>query len=97
MTTWGFDSFEIDFYAMTTSLNTDLYTENGEWEIMSSSISNHSRSVSDNYNTFVSVFTIKRHKGASAARARGLLMVKTVNKYTLNSLVSDLFCNRQRM
>ena len=29
--------------------------------------------------------------------ARGLLMVKTVNKYTLNSLVSDLFCDIQRM
>ena len=29
--------------------------------------------------------------------ARGLLMVKTVNKCTLNSLVSDLFCDRQRM
>ena len=36
-------------------------------------------------------------KEASEARARGLLMVKTVNKYTLNSLVSDLFCDRQRM
>ena len=35
--------------------------------------------------------------GASEARARDLLMVKTVNKYTLNSLVSDLFCDRQRM
>ena len=46
---------------------------------------------------FVTVFTIKRPKGASEARARGLLMVKTVNKYTLNSLVSDLFCDRQRM
>ena len=34
-------------------------------------------------------------EGASKARARGLLMVKTVNKYTLNSLVSDLFCDRQ--
>jgi len=46
---------------------------------------------------FVTFFTIKRPKGASAARARGLLMVKTLNKYTLNSLVSDLFCDRQRM
>ena len=46
---------------------------------------------------FVTAFTIKRPKGASEARARGLLMVKTVNKYTLNSLVSDLFCDRQRM
>jgi len=43
------------------------------------------------------VFTIKRPKGASEARAPGFLMVKTVNKYTLNSLVSDLFCDRQRM
>jgi len=39
---------------------------------------------------FVTVF---RPKGASEARARGLLMVKTMNKYTLNSLVSDLFCD----
>ena len=46
---------------------------------------------------FVTVYTIKRPKGASEARARGLLMVKTVNKYTLNSQVSDLFCDRQRM
>ena len=27
----------------------------------------------------------------------GLLMMKTVNKYTINSLVSDLLCDRQRM
>ena len=46
---------------------------------------------------FLTVFTIKGPKGASEARARGLFMVKTVNKYTLNSLVSDLFCERQRM
>ena len=39
----------------------------------------------------------ERAKGASEARARGILMVKTVNKYTLTSLVSDLFCDRQRM
>ena len=26
-----------------------------------------------------------------------ITMVKTVDKYTLNSLVSDLFCDRQRM
>ena len=45
----------------------------------------------------VTVFTIKRPNGASEARARSLLMVKTVNKYTLNSLVSDLFCDRKRM
>jgi len=37
---------------------------------------------------FVTVSTIKRPKGASEARARGLLMVKAENKYTLNSLVS---------
>ena len=30
-------------------------------------------------------------------RGRGLLMVKTVNKYILNSLMSDLFCDIQRM
>jgi len=41
--------------------------------------------------------TVFRPKGASEARARGLLMVKTMNTYTLNSLVSDLFCDRQRM
>ena len=35
---------------------------------------------------------IRRPKGAGEARACGLLIVKTVNKYTLNSLVSDLFC-----
>ena len=40
---------------------------------------------------------INRPKGVSEVRARGLLMVKTVNKCTLNSLVSDLFCDRQRM
>ena len=40
--------------------------------------------------TVGSVFTIKRHKGASAARARGLLMVKTLNKCILISLVSNL-------
>ena len=37
---------------------------------------------------------------ASEARARGLLMVKTVNKYTLNSLVTyfaiDNACNSAR-
>ena len=34
---------------------------------------------------------------SSRLRARGLLMVNTMNKYTLNSLVSDLFCDIQRM
>ena len=52
---------------------------------------------SNSKSIFVTDFTIKRPMGASEARARGLLMVKTVNKYTLNSLVSDLFCDRQRM
>ena len=52
---------------------------------------------SNSKSIFVTVFTTKRPKGASKARARGLLMVKTVNKYTLNSLVSDLFYDRQRM
>ena len=44
---------------------------------------------------YVSVFTIKRPKGTSATRARGLLIVKTVNKCTLSSLVSDLVFDRQ--
>ena len=65
------------------------------------SITNHCNVVGDVYDVstdwrlcnslsiFVTVFTIKRPKAASEARARGLLIVKTVNKYTLNSLVSD--------
>ena len=36
--------------------------------------------VCNSLSTFVSVFTIKRHKGASAAGEGGLLMVKTLNK-----------------
>ena len=46
--------------------------------------------------TFVSVFTIKRHKGASVARARGVLLVKIPNKCILSILVYNLFLDRQR-
>jgi len=35
--------------------------------------------------------------GASAARACGHLIVKTLNKCILRSLVSNLFCDRQSM
>jgi len=47
--------------------------------------------------TFVSVFTIKRPTGSSAARTRSLLMVKTLDTCILCSLVSNLFFDRQRM
>ena len=46
--------------------------------------------------TFVSVFTIERPKGVSAARARGVLMMKTLNKCILSILVYSLFLGRQR-
>ena len=46
--------------------------------------------------TFVGVFTIKTPKGASAARARGVVVVKILNKYNLSILVYDLFLDRQR-
>ena len=36
-----------------------------------------------------SVFTIKRPKGASAARACGVLMVKILNKCTLTITCND--------
>ena len=63
----------------------DVYEVSTDWRLCNS------------LSIFVTVFTIKRPKGASEARARDLLIVKTVNKYTLNSLVSDLFCDRQRI
>jgi len=47
--------------------------------------------------TCVGVFTIKRPKGASAAIARGLLIVKTLNKCILSSVVSNLYFDRQGM
>ena len=46
--------------------------------------------------TFVSVFTIKRPMGARASRARGVLMVKILNKCILSILVYNLFLDRQR-
>ena len=57
----------------------------------------HHESTGNSQSTFVSVFTIKRPKGMSAARARGLLIVKTLNKCILSSLVSNLFLDRQSM
>jgi len=45
--------------------------------------------------TFVSVFTIKRPTGVSAARARGVLMVNILNKCILSILVYNLFLVRQ--
>ena len=44
--------------------------------------------------TFVSVFTIKRPQGASAARVCGDLMVKTLNKCILSILVYNLYLDR---
>ena len=41
--------------------------------------------------TFFSVFTIKRYMGASAARARDVLMVKILNKCIPSILVYNLF------
>jgi len=38
---------------------------------------------------------IKIPKGASTTRARGVLIVKKLNKCTLKSLVSNLFVDRQ--
>jgi len=43
--------------------------------------------LSYNKSTFVSVFTIKRHKGASAASARGVLIAKILKKCILSILV----------
>ena len=39
----------------------------------------------------VTVFTIKRHKGTSAARARGVFMVKILNTCILSILLYNLF------
>ena len=41
--------------------------------------------------TFFSVFTIKRYMGASAARARDVIMVKILNKCIPSILVYNLF------
>ena len=41
--------------------------------------------------TIVSVFKIKRPKGANAARARGFFMVKILNKCTQSIFVYNLF------
>jgi len=46
--------------------------------------------------TRVSVFTIKRPKGASAMRAHGVLMVKKLNKCILSFLVRNLVIDRYR-
>ena len=46
--------------------------------------------------TFVSVSTIKRPKGTSAERARGISMVNILNKCILSILVYNLFLDRQR-
>jgi len=46
--------------------------------------------------TRVSVFTIKRSKGASAMRAHGVLMVKKLNKCILSILVRNLVFDRYR-
>ena len=46
---------------------------------------------SKSQSTFVSVFTIQTHKGASAANVRGVLMVKILNKCILSILVYNLF------
>ena len=42
--------------------------------------------------TFVSVFTIKRPKGTSAARACGVLMLKILNKCISRSDISSNQC-----
>ena len=44
----------------------------------------------------VSVFTIKRPEGASAARVFGVLIVKILYKCRLSILVYNLFLDRQR-
>ena len=43
------------------------------------------------FDTFVSVFTIVRYNGSSAARAHVVLMVKILNKCILNILVYNVF------
>jgi len=45
--------------------------------------------------TFAGVFTIKGSKGASAARAFVVLMLKILNKCILRILVYNLFSDRQ--
>jgi len=51
--------------------------------------------LSNSYSTFACVFTIKKPKGASAARARGVLIVNILNKCILSILVYNLFLDRQ--
>ena len=51
--------------------------------------------VGNSYNTFASVFTIKRPKDASAARARGDLIVKILKTCILSTLVYTLFLVNQ--
>ena len=46
--------------------------------------------------TFVSVFTLKRPKGASAAKAGGILMMKILNKCIPTILVYNLLLDRHR-
>ena len=44
----------------------------------------NNKCLSDSQSIFVTVFTIKRTKGASETRARGVLIVKILNKCILN-------------
>ena len=46
---------------------------------------------SKSQNTFVSVFTIKRHKGANAANVRGVLIEQILNTCILSILVYNPF------
>jgi len=48
------------------------------------------------YINFVCVFRVKRHKGKSAARACGALMVKILNKCIIRISVYNLFLDKQR-
>ena len=57
---------------------------------------NESQRICNSESTFVSGFTIKMPNGASATRARGVLMVKILNTCILSILVYNLFLDRQR-
>ena len=46
--------------------------------------------------TFVSVFTLKMPKGASATKAGGILMMKILNKCIPSILVYNLLLDRHR-
>ena len=64
VTSWVYDTDKVNFTKTTDYVNTEDYNENGEWQLISTSVSESTRTEEgETFSTLNFVFTLKRRSG----------------------------------